>query len=316
MSLFPRTRRARLATLGAIALLVLAGSTATAMPDHGHPRPPVSTTLADWQPVADALGRPGVLQAGTVFRVGFPRRDLTVTSYGVTIKPGFALGGYAVFARYRNGQTLVMGDLVVTEAELPAVTDALQRNGIEQTAVHKHLLAHDPDLWWTHLHAVTTDPVSVARGIRAALDHTTTPPAATPTPPPPVDLDTAALDAALGAKGTNDGGIWKYSFARREPVSMHHMLVPPQMGITTALNFQPTGDGKAAINGDFVMTGDEVQHVIQALRAGGIAIVELHQHALDDQPRLFYMHFWANADATTLARTLHNAVTATNTRPL
>ncbi len=80
--------------------------------------------------------------------------------------------------------------------------------------------------------------------------------------------------------------------------------------------FQPTGGGKAAINGDFVMTAEEVQAVIQALRAGGIAIVELHQHALDDEPRLFDMHFWANADAVTLGRTLHNAVAVTNTRPL
>ena len=87
------------------------------------------------------------------------------------------------------------------------------------------------------------------------------------------------------------------------------------MGITTAINFQPTGGGKAAINGDFAMLAEEVQPVIQALREGGIEIVEVHNHSLDDQPRLFYMHFWANDDAGKLAAALGNAVRAHNVSP-
>jgi Domain of Unknown Function (DUF1259) len=277
---------------------------------------PVATTAADWSGVASALGRPGTLMSdNTVYRVSFPRRDLTVTSYGVTIKPGFALGSYAAFARYRDGQTLLMGDLVVTETELQAVTDALHAHGLEQTAVHKHLLAHEPDLWWTHIHGVSADPVALASALRAALDQTGTPPPAPPAPPPALDLNTAGIDNALGATGTNDGGIYKFTFARDETITMDQHVLNPAMGVTTALNFQPTGGGRAAINGDFVMTADEVQDVIEALRAGGIQIVELHNHSLDDEPRLFYMHFWANDDAVKLAQTLRHALDATAVHP-
>ncbi|MFB9905947.1 DUF1259 domain-containing protein [Allokutzneria oryzae] len=283
--------------------------------EHGRLIEPVNTTEADWAGVAEALSRAGALAGETVYRVGFPRRDLAVTSKGVQIKAGFALGSYAAFARYRDGKTMVMGDLVVAEEELQRLTDALQSNGIDQTGVHKHLLAHEPPVWWCHIHAVGADPVAIARGIRAALDVTATPPPAAPAPPAPLDLDTAGIDAALGAKGSNDGGIYKFSFARAETVTSHQRVLLPAMGVSTALNFQPVGDGRAAINGDFVMTADEVQHVIQALRAGGIEIIELHNHALDDHPRLFYMHFWAVDDAVTLANALRQAVEAHNVQP-
>jgi Domain of Unknown Function (DUF1259) len=279
----------------------------TSAADH-RPQP---TTAADWKPVADALGRSGTLQNGTVYRVALPRKDLTVTSQGVTINPGFALGGYATFARYDDG-TMVMGDLVVTEDELPKVTDALQAARIEQTALHKHLLAQSPAIWWTHIHAMG-DPAALARGVRAALDATGIPPAAPPAAGPPVDLDTAAIDTALGRKGTADGGIYKFTIARKDTIVADQHVLPAALGLTTGVSFQPLGGGnQAAINGDFVMTAQEIQPVIQALRRGGIAIVELHNHSLDEQPRLFYMHFWATGDATHLAQGLRPALDATN----
>ena len=276
---------------------------------------PVETSEADWQPVADTLVRSGKLSNGTVYRVGFPRSDLTVTSKGVQIEPGLALGSYAAFARYPDGTTMAMGDLVVTEEELQRVSSALQDNGISQTAVHKHLLEHTPPIWWTHFEVEGQDPAALAQGVRAALDETATPPATGSPPSAPIDLDTVAIDAALRAEGSAEGGIYKFSFAREETVTMHGRVLPPAMGVTTAINFQPTGGGRAAINGDFAMTADEVQGVIQALRDGGIEIVEVHNHALQDQPRLFYMHFWANDDAAALAQTLSRAVEAHNVRP-
>lgn len=276
---------------------------------------PVRTAEVDWQPVADVLGRAGKLADGAVYRVGFPRRDLSVISQGVRIEPGLALGSYASFARYPE-TTMVMGDLVVTEQELPRVTTALQQNGIAQTAVHKHLLQQESPIWWTHFEAENPDPVVLARGLRAALDQTSTPPPAGPTSAGRPDLDTAAIDAALGTAGSAEGGIYKFTFARAEPVAMHGRQLPPAMGVTTAINFQPTGGGKAAINGDFAMIGEEVQPVIQALRGGGIEVVEVHNHTLAEQPRLFYMHFWANEDAATLAQALGRAVRAHNVRPV
>lgn len=277
---------------------------------------PVATTEAEWQPVAEALGRPGTLSDdGLVYRVSFPRNDLSVRSDDVQIEPGLALGSYAAFSRYPDGTVVMMGDLVVTEAELPPVTDALQEGGVAQTAVHKHLLAHEPQVWWSHIHGAGPDPVAMAQTVRMALNRTSTPPPAETGPTPEPELDTAAIDAALGTKGSNEGGIYKFSFKRNEAISGAHGVLAPAMGITTAINFQPTGGGKAAINGDFAMLAEEVQPVIQALREGGIEIVEVHNHSLDDQPRLFYMHFWANDDAGKLAAALGNAVRAHNVSP-
>jgi hypothetical protein len=168
----------------AVASPVSAGPGITAADhDHGHLIRPVVTTDADWAPLVAAIGRTGKLSPdGLAYRVGFPRRDLTVTSGGVTIRQAFALGGYAAFARYPGGHATLMGDLVVTETEAPAVTDALQAGGLAQTAIHKHLLAENPPLWWMHINAMG-DPVTLARAVKTAVDKTATPPPAPPAPP-------------------------------------------------------------------------------------------------------------------------------------
>ncbi|MGH3885459.1 MAG: DUF1259 domain-containing protein [Pseudonocardiaceae bacterium] len=272
---------------------------------------PMATSDADWAGVAQALGRPGKLTEN-VYRVALVRSDLTVVSQDVAIKPGLSLGGYAAFTRYGD-MSMMMGDLVLTEAELPKVTDALQAHGIAQTALHKHLLEQSPPVWWTHVHAMG-DPVQIAQGLRAALDATAIPSPAAPAAQP-LELDTAGIDAGLGRKGTADGGIYKFSIARNQTITQDGHVLPPGLGVTTAVGFQPLGGGKAAINGDIVMTAEEVQKVIAALRKGGIQIVEVHNHSLNDQPRLFYLHFWAVDDAGTLAKALRPALEATNLKP-
>jgi hypothetical protein len=180
---------------------------------------PLQTTEADWDFVADIVDRKGMLSDGAVYRLSFPRRDLDVTSEDVRIAPGLALGSYAAFSRYADGTTMVMGDLVVTEEELPKVTDALQQAGLAQTAVHKHLLQQTPAIWWAHFHADSKEAGQLAAGVRAALDQTETPPSEPAAPAPELDLDTAGIDAALGSEGRNDGGIYKFSFARAEQVT-------------------------------------------------------------------------------------------------
>jgi hypothetical protein len=324
MSSHFRASRSRIAASGAGLMLVLAACAGTAgladtngMDGHGQRgrlQPPVHTTEADWKGVAQTLGRTGTLMGGTVYRVPLPRKDLTVTSQGVTIKPGLSLGGYATFAKYRDG-TMLMGDLVVTETELPKVTDALQASGIAQTALHKHLLAQQPDVWWTHVHAMG-DPVKIAAGVKAALAQTGIPPASPPpTSQPPIDLNTAGIDQAIGRKGTADGGIYKFTIARKDTIDNGAHVLPAAFGITTGINFQPLGAGRAAINGDFVLTAPETQKAIQALRKGGIDIVELHNHMQDEHPSLFFMHFWATGDGLTLAKALRPALNATNLTP-
>jgi hypothetical protein len=251
-----------------------------------------------------------------MYHTGLPRWDLTVFSRGIRINPALVLGSHVSFVRYADHSTLLMGDAVVTECELQHFGDVLQEHGIMQTAIHKHLLAHEPDVWWVHLHAHGHNPVTVARGLRAAFDCTGTPPAEPATSSPPVDLDTAAIDAAMGVKGTTDGEIYKCTYVRRETVADGPVILPPGLGATTSVNFQPLGGGRAALSGDLVMIAQEVQPVLVALRHGGVELVEVHHHNLTDEPRLFFVHYWAVGDAVSLAKAVRRAVDTTNVVPM
>jgi hypothetical protein len=265
----------------------------------------------DWQKVDAALGRSAAVTAD-VHRYGFPRSDLQVTVDGVAIKPAFALGGWAAFKPAQGG-AMVMGDLVLLETEMKPVMNKLMDGGLEVTAIHNHLLRANPATFYMHIGG-HGDPVKMATAIRAALGESKTPlTAPAPSAPPAIDLDTAQLDQIIGAKGTNNGGVYQFGVPRSAPVSEHGMQVAPAgpMGLATAINFQPTGGGKAAITGYFVLVGEEVNPVINALRASGIEITAIHSHMLTEQPRLIFMHFWANDDALKLARGLRSALDKT-----
>jgi Domain of Unknown Function (DUF1259) len=269
----------------------------------------------DWQQqVAQALGKTGS-GTGSVYRIGLPRSDLKVTLDGVDIKPGFALGGWVAFQRMGN-ESMVMGDLVLTGEEVNPVMAKLLAGGIEVTALHNHLLRNQPFTMYMHVLG-RGDPAKLATVLHEALAESKTPlgpPATGSSQPaaPPIDLDTAALDRVLGAKGTNNGGILQYGIPRAEPVKDMGMTVPPAMGSAQAINFEPLGGGKAAITGDFVLTAKEVAPVMKALRDSGIEVTALHNHMLDEEPRLFFMHFWGHDDAAKLAQGLKAALSHIN----
>ena len=212
-------------------------------------------------------------------------------------------------------QGMVMGDLVLTMDEVAPVTTKLAAGGIDVTALHNHLLRNQPFTMYMHVQG-NGDPVKLATVLHTALAETKTPLSASPgapaAAPPPIDLDTAAIDQTLGAKGTNNGGIYQFSIPRAEPIKYNGMDVPPPMGSANAINFQPTGGGKAAITGDFVLIAKEVNPVLRALREHGIEVTAIHNHMLDDQPHLYFMHFWANDDARKLAEGLKAALAQIN----
>lgn len=265
-----------------------------------------------WQrAVATAIGRPGVEMPGNVYRVGLPRTDLAVMLDGVAIRPALALGSWLAFARHADGQAMVMGDLVLTDAEVNPVMRKLLADGIEITALHNHLLRNTPHTMYMHI-AGHGDPARLAKTIHEALALSATPldgpPAVAPAKPETIDLDTGALDRILGHKGKIGGGVCAFSIPRAEAPREGGMALPPAMGAAEAINFQPTGNGKAAITGDFVLIAAEVQPVLRALRTNGIEVTALHNHMLDDEPRLFFLHFWANDDAQKLARGLVTAL--------
>jgi hypothetical protein len=263
----------------------------------------------DWQKVDGTLGRKPAV-SGDVHRYGFPRSDLSVTLDGVTIKPALALGGWVAF-KPSHGGAMIMGDLVLLETEINPVMVKMIASGIEITAVHNHLLRASPATFYMHV-AGHGDPVKLATALHDALAESKTPltVAAPASPPPAVDLDTAQLDQIIGVKGQANGGVYQFNVPRRDPVSQGGMQLSPvgPMGVAIGINFQPTGGGKAAITGDFVLTGEEVNPVITALRTHGIEVTALHSHMLGEQPRLFFMHFWANDDAARLAKGLRAAL--------
>ncbi len=270
----------------------------------------------DWQAqIAQALGKPGAAMPGGVYRVALPRTDLKATLDGVALKPGFALGGWLAFEK-TGGEGMVMGDLVLTMDEVGPVTKKLVDSGIEMTALHNHLLRNQPFTMFLHVLG-RGDPAALAAKLHDALAASGTPlgaaQPASAAAPPPIDLDTAAIDKALGAKGKNNGGVYQFGIPRAETVKEAGMVVPPAMGSAIGINFQPTGGGKAAITGDFVLIAKEVNPVAKALRDHGIEVTALHNHMLDDQPRLYFMHFWANEDAVRLAQGLKAALAQVNT---
>jgi hypothetical protein len=289
-------RAAQMLTTFAVALTIAGAATAQQI---------------DWKKVDATLEKTGAV-SGEVHRYGFPRSDLQVTVDGVAIKPALALGGWAAFQAMR-GEAMVMGDLVLLETEVNPVMAKLLEGGIEITAVHNHLLRANPETFYMHIGG-HGDPVKMAEVIRSALALSKTPfdpPAVAPAAVPTIDLDAARLDQIIGAKGTVNGGVYQFNVPRRDPITESGMTVPTAMGSANAINFQPTGGGKAVITGDFVITGDEVNPMIKALRANGIEVTALHSHMLTEQPRVFFMHFWANDDALKLAKGIRAALDTT-----
>lgn len=303
----------------AIGVLATGGSPARAGADQAAHRAAQVQEVTDWQAVAQALGKPGTMMPGDVYRVGMPRSDLNVTVEGVPVKAGFALGSFAAFKQEgdEDEDVMVMGDLVLLDEEVPAVMSSLMQNGITVTAVHNHLNQISPHVLYMH-YSGTGYGVDLATKLHQALSTTGTPLDGSPAAAPPdtIDIDTGQIDAILGRAGRiQGGGIYQVNVPRAETITEMGMELLPAMGVVTVMNFQPIGGGKAAITGDFVLVGSEVNPVASALRQNGIEVTALHNHALADQPRLFYMHFWANDDPIKLARALRAALDQTSSRP-
>jgi hypothetical protein len=273
---------------------------------------PAGAQEIDWSKVDAAFGRKAAV-TGDVHRYGFPRSDLKVTLDSVEIKPAFALGGW-IAMKPAHGGAMVMGDLVLLESEINPVMSVLIENGLEITAIHNHILRGNPATFYMHVGG-HGDPAKMATTILQALQSSKTPlaPPAAPATQPAIDLDTAQLDQIIGVKGNANGGVYQFGVPRRDPVNEGGMQIAPAgpMGVATAINFQPTGGGKAAITGDFVLTGEEVNPVIKVLRQNGIEVTAIHSHMLDEQPRLIFMHFWANDDAIKLAKGVRAALDKT-----
>jgi Domain of Unknown Function (DUF1259) len=207
---------------------------------------------------------------------------------------------------------MMMGDLVLTEAEINPVMTKLLSEGLQVTAVHDHLLRATPPTFYMHVSG-TGDAEQLARMTRVAVEESQTPwemGAAPPATATDLGIDTSKIDEAMGFRGRNNNGVYQFGVPRSDIIKQDGMAIPGAMGTAIAINFQPTGNGNAAITGDFVALAGEVNPLIKALRENGIEVAAIHNHMLDDEPRAFFIHFWANDDAVKLARGLRAALDA------
>jgi hypothetical protein len=288
----------RLAALTACLLSVM---TLGSAPAH-------AARMGDWNQVDRALGRQGKDFPGDVHKLGFPRSDLRVTLDGTPIKAPLALGSWVAFMPTQGG-AMLMGDLVLTETEIGPVMKRLVAGGMEITAVHNHLLRTSIPIIYMHV-AGHGDPVRLAETVHAALALTGTPLAQGPATASSVapSLDLKSLEGILRVKGTESGGVDQFSIPRADAIRDHGAMVPPAMGTAIGINFEPTGDGRAAATGDFVLISSEVQPVLRDLLAHGIEVTALHTHMIGDSPTLYFMHFWAVQNPNLLARGLSSAL--------
>ncbi len=271
-----------------VSLLVVTAALTISVPERALAQPGTLDTAA----IQQAIGKSGQL-SGDVYKVTFPRWDLRVVADGVAIKPGLALTGWAAFKAV-DAEAVTHGDLALRESEVNPVVGKLRAEQIEVTAIHNHLLGESPRVMYVHFWG-RGPAARLASSLRAALALTTTPMTDPPGAPATQDVPGAdEIRQILGLTGTVKGGVLGLSKPRPEPITMMGITLPPAMGMATSINVQAAEPGKVAATGDFVLTGDEVNPVISALRAQGIDVTALHNHMIHGSPELYFMHFWAH----------------------
>jgi hypothetical protein len=246
----------------------------------------------DTAKIDQALGRSGQ-KIADVYKVGFPRTDLHVSVHGLALKPGLALGSWAAFTG-TDSNAMVMGDLVLLEDEVNPVMEKLRSAGFEISGVHNHLIGETPHVMYMH-YMGHGEVSQIAGSLGAALAVSKTPlekpAAATEQPAQPSWVKT--VDGSMGRLGTFKGGVLSYGIPRADTITVGDLTIAPAAGVAESINFQEADTGNVATTGDFVLTADEVNPVISELHAHHIAVTALHSHMLTEQPRLFFLHFWA-----------------------
>jgi hypothetical protein len=264
--------------------------------------------LDEWSSVAKTIGKAGTLQNG-VYKIGLPRTDLNVHIGETKVESAAGLGSWMAF-RVAGTDAVTDGDLVLTPDEVNPVISALQAGGIEVSAIHNHLIGEEPQVMYVHFFGKGQRD-DLANTLKSALNATKTPIGVAAAVVLPALADQKTIETNLGKSGTVAGSVLQFSFPRAHPISMHHETLAPSMGMATAINFQPSPKGVAA-TGDFVLKENEVQGVVKALRNGGIWVTAMHNHLLDDEPRMVFVHFWAEGPAGAVSKTLRAALDTTS----
>lgn len=263
---------------------------------------------APWDSAGRILKTTGTATGG-YYRYSWPRRDITMRRGDVTLSPALALGAWAGFSGDPANAT-VMGDLVLTSDELRPVLAELARQSIAVTAIHNHLAGEEPEITYVHYHA-EGNALELAARLDRVLALTHAPRPVIPAPPQPVTIDTALVFGTLGLSGRAQGAVALMSTVLVPgTVTMDGKTVTPALGYGTPINIQVVGPDRAVATGDFSVLGAKVAPVLAALTAHGITATALHSHLVNEEPRIYYMHFWADGSLPDVLRGLRAALDA------
>ncbi|MGQ0764977.1 MAG: DUF1259 domain-containing protein [Gemmatimonadota bacterium] len=288
------------ATRHILAVALVAGACAAPAPELA----PLDTAALE-----RILGVAGTVEDGE-FKVTVPQNDLDVRVDGFAIVPPMGLGSWGAFTPGPRGAVL-MGDLVVQDAELAALQPTLVQHGLTVTGLHNHFARETPSVLFMHIGG--DGPAdSLAHGLRAVLDRLRDlrggDPAAAPARSVTSALDTAAIARGLGASGQAARGVYRITLGRPDvALTAHGARVSSFLGFSTWAAWQGTEE-RAAVAGDFAMLAHEVAPVVKALVTRGIEVVALHNHMTHEQPTIYFLHYWGVGRQSDLLAALQAAL--------
>lgn len=265
---------------------------------------------SDYAAALKALNRSGDFR-GNVLRVSIPRNDLTVAVAGVLVPIGLGFGSWIAMTRADQNMDVMMGDLVLTEAEVNPVMSVVLNAGLDVTALHNHFLRESPRIYYMHVHGMGT-AVDLAKRIRPAIDLIATDPfavqAGTGTELPDGPLTAARLTKIIGHAGEQNGPVYRITIGRDDlNIRQHGARIESRMGLNTWAAFAGS-DEDAVVAGDVAMLSAEVTPVLKAMREAGLQIVALHHHMTMDPPTIYFLHYWGRGPADVLAQGVRAAL--------
>lgn len=244
------------------------------------------------------------------YKFSFPRKDLSVMLDGVKIDPRFALTTWLAFMPTDSlGNGMLMGDIVLIESEIKNVLKKLDEKGIDVSAIHNHLLGEKPKIIYLHVSAMG-HAMQILNSMKQVLSQTVTPISSTFTDTTSTN-DWGKIEDTVGYTGKREGNLLKFSIPRNEKIQDAGVEIPENFGVNSVIHFQRVGN-QSAITGDFVLIPSEVTTVQKILTRGDIVVTAIHSHMLFEQPRLFFMHFWAVDDPQKMAAVIHEVLRSTN----
>ena len=247
------------------------------------------------------------------FKITVPQNDLNVMVDGFKIIPPMGLGSWVAFAP-TSEQTMIMGDIIVTEKDLKPVQQEVIKQGLTITAIHNHFVRNEPDVMYMHIGGMG-DEKELAGSVKAVFDKVAEIRGANPANADisavENTLDTSVIDRILGFSGSMNNGVYKITIGRPDvDLKEHGATVSTFLGFNTWASWQGTPE-RAAVAGDFTMLADEVAPVMKTLIENDIEVVALHNHMIHENPRIFFLHYWGVGPAEKLAKGLRAALDKT-----